>query len=176
MTAFHICLKQYMRVKYLSVSYQCSPVGTFAPENDKVIYGLTHPINTFDILSVEVCYVSLKYIFIDIIFEFMPCFLWATRVLAQRIRAECQSAMLNVNMSWEFSAAFALLTFPHQWKSHIITITLVVHFKQERWDCRQETMCKLPLIIFSALSVGHERQTQSYLWHETLRHWIQCQK
>ncbi|GAA6088858.1 alkylglycerol monooxygenase isoform X1 [Tachysurus ichikawai] len=27
--------------------------GTFAPENDKVIYGLTHPINTFNILSVE---------------------------------------------------------------------------------------------------------------------------
>ncbi|XP_060744354.1 alkylglycerol monooxygenase [Tachysurus vachellii] len=27
--------------------------GTFAPEDDKVIYGLTHPINTFDILSVE---------------------------------------------------------------------------------------------------------------------------
>ncbi|MCJ8740254.1 hypothetical protein PDJAM_G00056780 [Pangasius djambal] len=27
--------------------------GTFAPEEDKVIYGLTHPINTFDILSVE---------------------------------------------------------------------------------------------------------------------------
>ncbi|KAM9468991.1 alkylglycerol monooxygenase [Clarias gariepinus] len=28
-------------------------LGTFAPEADKVIYGLTHPINTFDILSVE---------------------------------------------------------------------------------------------------------------------------
>ncbi|KAF7700218.1 alkylglycerol monooxygenase [Silurus meridionalis] len=28
-------------------------LGTFAPEDDKVIYGLTHPINTFDILSVE---------------------------------------------------------------------------------------------------------------------------
>ncbi|XP_058270405.1 alkylglycerol monooxygenase isoform X2 [Hemibagrus wyckioides] len=27
--------------------------GTFVPEEDKVIYGLTHPINTFDILSVE---------------------------------------------------------------------------------------------------------------------------
>ncbi|KAI5099115.1 alkylglycerol monooxygenase [Silurus meridionalis] len=29
-------------------------LGTFAPEDDKVIYGLTHPINTFDILSVEI--------------------------------------------------------------------------------------------------------------------------
>lgn len=52
--AFHICLKQYMQAEYLSVYYQCSLVGTFVPEDDKVIYGLTHPINTFDILSVEV--------------------------------------------------------------------------------------------------------------------------
>lgn len=89
--------------------------------------------------------------------------------------SEFQSAMLNVNMSCEFSAAFVLLTFPHQWKSHTITITLVVHFKQERRECRQETMCNLPLIIFSALSLRGQRQTQSYLWHETFRHWIQCQ-
>ncbi|XP_062872932.1 alkylglycerol monooxygenase [Trichomycterus rosablanca] len=30
-------------------------LGTFAPESDKVIYGLTHPINTFDILYVQFC-------------------------------------------------------------------------------------------------------------------------
>uniref|UniRef100_A0A8C9SA96 Alkylglycerol monooxygenase n=1 Tax=Scleropages formosus TaxID=113540 RepID=A0A8C9SA96_SCLFO len=30
--------------------------GTFSPESDKVIYGLTHPINTFEILSVQFSY------------------------------------------------------------------------------------------------------------------------
>ncbi|KAL6471373.1 hypothetical protein MHYP_G00200230 [Metynnis hypsauchen] len=32
--------------------------GTFTPEGDKVVYGLTHPINTFDILSVQFHYYS----------------------------------------------------------------------------------------------------------------------
>ncbi|KAK9962422.1 hypothetical protein ABG768_007791 [Culter alburnus] len=30
--------------------------GTFTPESDKVVYGLTHPINTFEIWSVEFLY------------------------------------------------------------------------------------------------------------------------
>lgn len=145
--------KQYMKVKYLSVHYQCSLVGTFAPENDKVIYGLTHPINTFNILSVEVRY--HKSTFIEIIFWISALFSVShMSSCSVSLSSEFQSAMLNVNMSCEFS---------HQWKSHTITITLVVHFKQERRECRQETMCSLPLIIFSALSLGGERQTQSYL-------------
>lgn len=33
----------------------CLP-GTFEPEDKKVVYGLTHPINTFDPLKVQVMY------------------------------------------------------------------------------------------------------------------------
>lgn len=41
----------------------CVPLGTFAPEGDKVIYGLTKPVKTFEILSIQVslfCILMLK--------------------------------------------------------------------------------------------------------------------